>query len=70
VYQTKKMPDVQISFFSCLYIANVCGLKRVGSRIASGGAGANIMQMGQSSYSIVLEWTKICTCGPQGHHLK
>jgi hypothetical protein len=40
----------------------VCGFKRVDSRIARGRVGVSIMQMGQSSNSMGVEWTGIRTC--------
>jgi hypothetical protein len=60
LYQTRKTPDVPMSF-AYSYVANVCGLKRVGSRIAREGVQASIMQMRQSCYCMELEWTGVCT---------
>ncbi len=47
---------------ACLCSACVGGFKRVGSKIARGGAGVSIMQMKQLSNSMGLEWTVIHTC--------
>ncbi len=48
LYQTIKTPDVPLSF-AYSYVANVCGLKREGSRIAREGVQAGIIQMRQST---------------------
>jgi hypothetical protein len=55
-------PGVSVSSIACACIVDVNGNKRVGSKIARGGVGASIMQMGQSSFSVGLEWTGICIC--------
>ncbi len=49
-------PDVATSSLVCSCIAYVCGLKRVGSRIAGGGS---VMQKGQFNSSIEPEWTGV-----------
>ncbi len=43
-------PDVPMPSFAILHVANVYGLKRVGSRKARQGSGAGIMHTGQSGY--------------------
>jgi hypothetical protein len=46
------------------------GLKRVGSTIVRDEGGAVIMLMGQSSFSLGLEWTGFHTPCDQSCHLK
>jgi hypothetical protein len=54
-------PVVLILSVAYFYIAYVCGLNGVGSRIARGRV-ASIMQMGQFSCSMGLEWTGVHIC--------